>query len=447
MSLTNPASSPGSRPLWAGRVAVLLGIVLLALSLRSAVAALSPILSLVSRDVPLGPVLLGVIGAAPPVAFALSGIVAPMVSRRVGVEKALLFAVIAMAAGQLVRAVAPNASLLLVGTALTLIGAGIGNVLLPPVVKRYFPDRITQVTTFYAVLISVSVALPALAAVPVASAWGWRASLGVWFLVALTAIAPWIVVARASGAGSASTSALAAEGIRPQSGRLFRSPVAWAITVVFAVSTINAYGMFAWLPTLLVDTAHVSPAAAGSLLALYAIIGFPASLLVPAIAARIRNVGLLVYLAVGLFVIGNGGLLLAPAAAPILWVVIAGLGPMLFPLALVLITTRTRTHAGSIALSGFVQGFGYIIGAASPLSVGLLHQVTGHWSGSMTLLLVVSLAAIPAGILLARPRYLEDGWDHSGRPGDDGVGQRGDSGHQFGTVDEGSSTDERSVPG
>ncbi len=91
-----------------------------------------------------------------------------------------------------------------------------------------------------------------------------------------------------------------------------------------------------------------------------------------------------------------------------LWVVIAGIGPMLFPLALFLITARTRTHAGSVALSGFVQGVGYVIGAFSPLTFGLLDQATGGWSLSLLFLIVVSLAALPAGIILTRKRYLED---------------------------------------
>jgi CP family cyanate transporter-like MFS transporter len=92
----------------------------------------------------------------------------------------------------------------------------------------------------------------------------------------------------------------------------------------------------------------------------------------------------------------------------VLWVAFAGLGPLLFPLSLVLINARTRTHAGSVALSGFVQGVGYIIAAASPLVFGLLEQATGTWTASLAFLFVVSLAAIPAGVILSRGRIVED---------------------------------------
>jgi CP family cyanate transporter-like MFS transporter len=191
-------------------------------------------------------------------------------------------------------------------------------------------------------------------------------------------------------------------------GRMFRSPVAWAIMIAFSISSINVYAFFAWLPRLLVETAHVSNGEAGALLALYAISGFPSSLLIPYIAGRLRNVGLLMYVSVALFFVGDAGLLLAPVAAPIVWVVFAGLGSLLFPLSLVLINARTRTHAGSVALSGFVQGVGYIIAAASPLVFGLLEQATGTWTASLGFVFVLTLAAVPAGIVLSKGRYVED---------------------------------------
>jgi MFS transporter, CP family, cyanate transporter len=399
-------------PLWAGRTAALLGILLVAINLRTVVAALSPILNLVERDIPLSPIVIGIVGAAPPLMFALAGLVAPRLSRRLGLEGLLLLAVGIMALGQLARALAPGSAVLAVSTALALLGAGIGNVLLPPLVKRYFPDRLTQVTTLYAVLISFSTALPALAAVPVATALGWRVSLSVWFLLALTAIVPWIVAARARSRALArareSENDDVLESEPALEASLFRSPVAWAIMLTFSISSFNVYAAFAWFPSLLVQTAHVSRAAAGSLLALYAITGFPGALLVPAVAARLKNVGILIYVAVGLLLAGDTGLLVVPSVATAFWIILAGLGSFLFPLALLLINQRTRTHLGSVALSGFVQGVGYILAAASPLAFGILHQVSGGWTLSIGMLGIVTLAAIPAAMILTRRRYLED---------------------------------------
>ena len=107
---------------------------------------------------------------------------------------------------------------------------------------------------------------------------------------------------------------------------------------------------------------------------------------------------------------GYLGLLLAPGAGTALWVVVAGLGPMHFPLALVLINLRTRTHHGAIALSGFTQGMGYLIGALGPLMLGILRDLTAGWTVPILFLITTVLGMAISGAVLLRPRMLEDEW-------------------------------------
>jgi CP family cyanate transporter-like MFS transporter len=286
---------------------------------------------------------------------------------------------------------------------------GVGNVLLPPLVKRYFPDRIGLMTSLYATIMSVSTLLPPLVAVPVADATSWHVAVGMWAVVSLLAIVPWLpLLTRRRPAGADED---AAEAPASLTRRIWRSPLAWAMMVAFAVSSLNAYAMFAWLPQLLADVAGTPPAEAGALLSVYAGMGIPAGLLVPLLAARMRNVALLVYAGVACFVIGYAGLILVPSTATIVWVVFAGLGPLLFPLCLVLINQRTRTHAGSVALSGFTQGLGYVVGACGPLAVGVIHQSTGSWTIALIVLTATALAAAVAGAVIARPHFLEDDLD------------------------------------
>jgi CP family cyanate transporter-like MFS transporter len=166
--------------------------------------------------------------------------------------------------------------------------------------------------------------------------------------------------------------------------------------------------MFAWLPQLLMQTAGVTAAQAGLLLSLYAAMGTPCALIIPILTARMRNVGILVYVGAVCFVLGYLGLILAPATLTWLWVALAGLGPLLFPLVLVLINLRTRTHDGSVALSGFAQSVGYTIGALGPLVVALLHEVTGGWTWPLIFLIVTALVVAIAGAVISRPHMLED---------------------------------------
>jgi CP family cyanate transporter-like MFS transporter len=397
-------------PLWAGRTLALVGILLVALNLRTAVAAISPITANINADVPLSAVGLGTLGALPPIAFALSGLFAPLVARRLGLELSITVAAAAMVAGHIVRGFSDSYTVLLLGSILALAGMGIGNILLPPAVKRYFPDRIGLITTAYATLLAVSTAVPAVLAAPLADAAGWRLSLGMWSVLAATSLVPWLILyLRARRDRAAEPTDAPIDTAEPELfRRMLRSRVAWAIGLSFSVSSLNAYAAFAWLPAMLGDIAGLDPISAGAMLAVYSIMGLPAALIVPILAVRIRNVGLLVQVGVACFVIAYLGLLFAPTVAPLLWVVLAGLGPIIFPVCLVLINLRTKSHHTSTALSGVVQTIGYSVGAFGPLLVGMLHDSTDGWTVPLIFLLATTAIAAVSGAMLTRPRFVED---------------------------------------
>jgi CP family cyanate transporter-like MFS transporter len=307
------------------------------------------------------------------------------------------------------RGLATDATTLLVSTALIFAAVGVGNILLPPLVKKYFPDRIGLMTTIYSTTLAVSTFLPPLVAVPVADAAGWRLSLGLWAVFALVATIPWIalLIRERSAQNEVDIEQASPQAFR----RMWRLPLAWALVVGFTVSGVLAYTSFAWLPTLLRDEAGVTPAAAGALLSLFAAMGLPCSLLVPVLVVRFHATRALFGVAVVAGLAGIGGLLLAPQAAPWLWVVLLGTAPLLFPLTLVLLGLRTRTHETAVALSAFVQSIGYAIVALFPFGIGLIHGWTDSWTGPLLILAGVVAAAIPAGVVAARPHTVEDDWE------------------------------------
>jgi CP family cyanate transporter-like MFS transporter len=394
-----------------GRILALVGIVLVALTMRTAVGAMSPLLGFLERDVPLHHLVLSVIGAAPPLVFGLSGLVAPLAARRLGLEGALLAATLVGAAGHLLRAAAGESGLLLVGTVLALLGAGCGNVLLPPLVKRHFGDRIGGVSALYITVMSIGATLPPVVAVPLAEVAGWRVSLGSWALLAVVAAAPWAaqLVRHGRHVDRLDTEARGIEAAQAGLGaRLFRSPVAWSMALLFGLPSMHAYAMFAWLPPLATELSGADPAQAGIVLGAFAFCGMPAALIVPLLASRWNLIVPQIVAAVVFFLGGYAGFLVAPAAAPLLWAVLVGLGTLLFPLALTLINLRSRTHAGSVALSGFVQGIGYVIGALGPLVVGILRDASGDWIAPLWFLAGTMVLAVPGLIVLGRSRFVED---------------------------------------
>lgn len=393
------------RSFWAGRSLALVGIVFVAFNLRTAVASLSPILTVLEQDVALSPAVVGLLGMLPPLCYAIFGIVTPVIAKRFDLEPTLVVALAALSVGLLGRGLAGDALWLVIASALTFAAIGVGNVLLPPLVKRYFPDRVGLLTAIYVTALSVSTFVPPLVAVPVADAAGWRVSLGEWAFVAALALVPWIGLMLRPRSDTADLPEEAQPGLLRYA---VRSPLAWALAILFTIPGINAYAMFAWLPPILHDTAGTSPAEAGALLSLFAAMGLPASIVVPIVAARYGHVRLLVGIAIASFVAGYLGLLLVPATATWLWVALIGSGPLLFPLTLVLINLRSRTHSGAVALSGFVQSVGYLIVAIGPLAVGLLHDATGGWTWPLAFLLATVVPAAVAGAVAARPRYFED---------------------------------------
>jgi CP family cyanate transporter-like MFS transporter len=386
------------------------GIVLFAFSLRTAVASLSPVLPEVSADFSVPAVIIGLIGTAPPVCYAVFGLLTPALERRFGLERLALAAMILAALGMVFRALAVDSTTLLLATTAIFAAVGVGNILVPPLVKQYFPDRIGLMTTAYGTAMAVATFTPPLIAVPVAEAAGWRSSLGLWSIFALLATIPWIalLLRRRARAGDEQDIEVASPAAF---GRMWRIPMAWALVAGFTVSGVLAYTAFAWLPTILQDVAGVTPATAGALLSLFAAMGLPCSLLVPVLVVRYNATAVLFGVSVVSGLTGVGGLLFAPMAAPVLWVVLFGTSPLLFPLTMVLLGLRARDPETAVALSAFVQSIGYGIVAVFPVGIGLVHDATDGWTVPLIILAVVIAAAVPAGAVAARRRTVEDDWE------------------------------------
>lgn len=435
--MTGSLSRSQDAPLWRGRMLAVLGIVLCAFSLRSAVASLSPVVDLIAQDFPLSPAVVGLIGSAPPVCFAVFGLVTPLLERRLGLERVAVIALGAIALGLFLRGVSGDAIGLLLTTALVFAGVGMGNILMPPLVKKYFADRIGVMMTLYTSMMAVSTFVPPLVAVPVADAAGWRLSIALWGVFALAGMIPWIVMLLRSSvtAGSVPEPAegpepvevpelleapeLTATGPIPTSpqtrslfGRLARIPLTWALAATFATSSTMAYVSFAWLPLVFIDIAGVDAATAGLLLSLFAAIGLPAGLLVPVLVVRMQATRPIVLVGSIGGLIGLAGLILAPTPGLLwLWAVLFGLNGVLFPLALVLISIRARTPEGAVVLSSFVQSVGYTLAAVFPVLFGVLHAASGGWTWSLLLLGAVLIAVIPFGMLAGRRVTVEDEWE------------------------------------
>lgn len=405
---------------WAGRLLVLSGILLSAFNLRTAVTSLTPLLDALGDTFGFGSTMTGVFGMVPTAAFAAFGVLTPRLAHRAGLERTALLSMLLAAGGLLARSCAGGTLGLLAGSTVALAGMGIGNVVLPPLVKRYFPDRVGTVSTLYITILQLGTMLPALAAVPLAEAAGWRVSLGGWSLLAVAAALSWAAVLWQERRGGGLLATLHDRAVSagdeapelsppPARGKAWRSPLAWGMSFMFGMTSLVTYTMFTWLPVLLAE-AGASRAFGGNMTALFSALGLIGALLVPAWAVRVRNPFPLVVGCTLAYAVAFAGLLLAPMQWPVLWVLLLGLGPTTFPLSLTLINLRTRTPGGSAALSGFMQGVGYAMSCLGPLLFGVLHEATQAWTWPFAFLALCVVLMVAGAWQACRPRMLEDHW-------------------------------------
>jgi CP family cyanate transporter-like MFS transporter len=134
----------------------------------------------------------------------------------------------------------------------------------------------------------------------------------------------------------------------------------------------------------------------------------PLSFWLPALAARMRNQSVMIAVLVLCYPVGYIGMIVAPRSGAWAWAVLVGVAVSVFPVVLALIGLRARTSEGTAALSGFTQSVGYLIAAVGPFGVGLLFDLSGTWTLPLLVLLALVVPQLVAGLVVARPSYLED---------------------------------------
>jgi CP family cyanate transporter-like MFS transporter len=380
---------------------LMVAVLLVAANLRPVVTSLGSVLDEVRGSLHTTSAWASVLTALPGLCFGLAGFLAPPLARRLGLARAIGLAMALLTAGALVR-VLDGPSVVLGGTLVACAGIAVCNVLMPVVVKESYPHRIGLVTGLYTAALQGAAALGSVLTPPVAAAaGGWRPALGQWALLGALGTLGWAVAAR-HGGPRPSGDGTGADGPRRS---LLRSPLAWTVTGFFGFQSMFAYEMMGWAPQVLM-AAGVSRAEAGAMAAVISVLGVPMSLVLGPIAARQRSqsgwlVGLSLLAAIGVL-----GLLFAPGAAPWVWSVCVGLGMGVFAIAVALIPLRTRTSADTRALSTMSQGIGYLLAAAGPLAVGLLHGATGDWTAALVVMLAGIGVQSVIGFFAGRPSYV-----------------------------------------
>jgi CP family cyanate transporter-like MFS transporter len=393
MSLSSRAVAP---------VSLIVGILVIAASLRAPFTSVAPLLNMIRDSFDLGTAAAGALTTLPLLAFAVISPFAARIARLWGMERTLMAALVLVGCGVVLRS-AGNVWCLYLGT--TIIGGGIalGNVLLPGLLKRDFPGRIAALTAAYVVTMGVTSATGSAIVVPLAHlpGSGWPLVLGAFVVLPLLAAGLWLPQLRRHSV-PAGDPAAAAPG-----GNVWRAPLAWQVTLFFGLNSFVYYITVAWWPAMLQDAGYTAAGAGSQHAVLQLATVLPGLLLVP-IVNRMKDQRAIAAASSLLAVIGFAGFVVVPAWAT-LWSILIGIGTgAVLILALAFVSMRAATPSQAAALSGMAQCVGYLLAASGPTLAGIVHDGAGGWA--LPLLACAVLCAVMAvlGLLAGRAVHIAD---------------------------------------
>ena len=368
----------------------LVGMIMLGVVLRTPFTTIPTILTEISQSLGVPVASLGSLTSLPLIMFALFSSLAPMIAAKTGLERLFSWALLAMAIGSAIRVV--NLPLLYAGTLIIGVTIALLNVLIPSVIQANEPHRIGFYTAVYTTSMSISTAVVAAIAVPLAKATSWQGVILLISAVCLLAFVLWLPTARTNHAMEEKTEVANAMPI-------WKNGKVWVFTLFCGLQSLVFYTGMTWFPTMASQTG-LSAENAGLLASIYTLVGIPFSIIIPNLVTRLDKKGRLILLTV---ICASGltgiALLLIPGSSFIYWLaVILLVGSSvacLFPYLLVSFSLKTSSPQETAKLSGFAQTGGYLLAAFGPAFFGTFREWTGSWLlGSLILLALTAIMTV-----------------------------------------------------
>lgn len=381
-----------------------IGIICVAVNLRAPITAVGPLVSSMKADLPFSNGIFGLMTTIPLIMFAVFSPFVRRISVGLGAGKTLLYAVVAIALGVALRSYAGIPGLFL-GTVLLGAGVAIGNVLVPGIIKSRFPDHIGLATGAFTISMTSFAAVSAAVSYPLSASTGlgWRNSLAVWLLLSVIGFFMWLPQRKLS-----ITNNVNANNSPESTGKsVWRTGLAWWLTVLMGAQSFLFYFFAAWLPTIALSKGF-TPETAGYLAFAFQLSTIPAAFIIPSIATRLKDQCGLIALVAALYLTSLIGLVLLTSVVPLtICVMLYGLSTgACFNLCMLLISLRTRTAERATSLSGMMQSVGYAFGALGPILGGWLFDWTGNWYAAFACVGILIVTIFFSGRKVGRNLYI-----------------------------------------
>ena len=379
------------------RLLLIAGILMIATTLRVTFTGAAPLLDMIRQDYGLTTAQTGLLTTLPLLAFALISPLAAGVARKIGMERSLFIAMLLICLGIGIRSL-PSSALLFIGTAVIGCGIALGNVLLPGLIKRDFPGQVAKLTGAYSLTMGAAAALGSAMIVPLAlSGAGWHGALLMLMVFPLLATLLWLPQWRQKHTAPLT-------GARALHNRgIWRSALAWQVTLFLGINSLIYYVIIGWLPAILLSHGY-SETEAGSMHGLLQLATAAPGLAVPLVLHKLKDQRGIAGLSALMCAVSLAGLWFVPDQA-VVWTIVYGFGSgATMILGLTFIGLRASSAHQAAALSGMAQSVGYLLAACGPPLMGKIHDTAGDWRIPLIACALAAVVMAVCGVLAGRDR-------------------------------------------
>ena len=371
------------------KVIILLGIILLGMILRTPITSVGAIIGPLKNLLEINNTVAGLITTIPLIAFAIFSPFVAKISNKIGLEKTLYLAAIVTSIGLLLRFYI-NTSVFFVTTFIIGVGITVGNVLLPGLAKKYFPENLGVMTGFYAVVMNVSASVAAGVSYPILSSnvGGEKFSTGlavnIWLIVSVLNIVIYAIITKNSKSERIEDKKTGVTGY-------LKSLKMWSVMLSMGLQSALFYCSVSWFAEIMISKGF-TPSEAGLLLSISQFAQFPSTFLVPVLAEKIKNKLIIpIFIAMGyvasligmIYIQGNFALM------TIYIVLFALAGGGSFSYVMYLFSAKSKNEEEAADISGLAQAGGYWLAAIFPPLLGYVRDVL-NWDVAIYILIVTA---------------------------------------------------------
>ena len=371
------------------KVIILLGIILLGMILRTPITSVGAIIGPLKNLLEINNTVAGLITTIPLIAFAIFSPFVAKISNKIGLEKTLYLAAIVTSIGLLLRFYI-NTSVFFVTTFIIGVGLTVGNVLLPGLAKKYFPENLGVMTGFYAVVMNVSASVAAGISYPILSSniGGEKFSTGlavnIWLIVSILNIVIYAIITKNSKSECIEDKKSGGKGY-------LRSLKMWSVMLSMGLQSALFYCSVSWFAEIMISKGF-TPSEAGLLLSISQFAQFPSTFLVPVLAEKIKNKLIIpIFITLGyvasligmVYIQGNFALM------TIYIVLFALAGGGSFSYVMYLFSAKSKNEEEAADISGLAQAGGYWLAAIFPPLLGYVRDVL-NWDVAIYILIMTA---------------------------------------------------------